>query len=460
MKEVTYNSSLLKDSWNANETVKPNNFNELSGAVKNVIANANDLAHNYLQQGKQYVAGDIVYSKNLNKGCYLVCTQGGATGDSEPQLINKNVGETVTDGAVTWTVRANISSVNGVVASKDGEVQVKSLLSTRITTVVDLNDFKKAGVYYCPESELAVQCLNMPINLYAFYLEIITMGSNFIKQVFTTYKPSKAIVYVRNYYVNEGGWGKWQEILLDNTKSLVSTEIPKNADLNNYKEAGMYHCKSSETAMTIVNSPVTKWAFYLDIEVMASNIMRQILISNLQSNPSIHIRTYYNGDWGGWKEVAYKNDISVIPVGIIMPFAGNGSIPDGWVICNGAAVSRSTYAALFSAIGTTYGTGNDSTTFNLPNLMNRFIEGSNTAGTVLAAGLPNITGHFSTALEWSQARFDGAFRRDNQAGNGPEGSAWSNSQLISFDASRSSAIYGASTTVQPPAMTAIYCIKY
>lgn len=105
MKEVTYNSSLLKDSWDSNETVKPNNFNELSGAVKNVIANANDLAHNYLQQGKQYVAGDIVYSKNLNKGCYLVCTQGGATGDSEPQLINKNVGETVTDGSVVWTVQ-------------------------------------------------------------------------------------------------------------------------------------------------------------------------------------------------------------------------------------------------------------------------------------------------------------------------------------------------------------------
>ena len=105
MKEVTYNSSLLKDSWNSNETVKPNNFNELSGAVKNVIANANDLAHNYLQQGKQYVAGDIVYSKNLNKGRYLVCTQGGATGDSEPQLINKNVGETVTDGSVVWTVQ-------------------------------------------------------------------------------------------------------------------------------------------------------------------------------------------------------------------------------------------------------------------------------------------------------------------------------------------------------------------
>ena len=142
MKEVTYNSSLLKDSWNSNETVKPNNFNELSGAVKNVIANANDLAHNYLQQGKQYVAGDIVYSKNLNKGCYLLCKQGGTTGDSEPQLINKNVGETVTDGTVVWTVqkvgnaqlnssntftalntfRANLAVSNGTTAGSGGRI--------------------------------------------------------------------------------------------------------------------------------------------------------------------------------------------------------------------------------------------------------------------------------------------------------------------------------------------------
>lgn len=166
-------------------------------------------------------------------------------------------------------------------------------------------------------------------------------------------------------------------------------------------------------------------------------------------------RTINGVAFDGTKDIIVDSN----PVGTIIAVAYTG-VPEGYMHCNGAAVSRSTYAALFSAIGTTYGTGNDSTTFNLPNLMNRFIEGSNTAGTVLAAGLPNITGHFSTALEWSQARFDGAFRRDNHDGSGPEGSEWSNSQLISFDASRSSAIYGASTTVQPPAMTVIYCIKY
>lgn len=147
------------------------------------------------------------------------------------------------------------------------------------------------------------------------------------------------------------------------------------------------------------------------------------------------------------------------PVGTIIAVAYTG-VPEGYMHCNGAAVNRTTYVNLFNKIGTTYGAGDGSTTFNLPNTVARFLEGGISAGTYYEAGLPNITGHFSTAMEWSQARYDGAFRRDNQNGSGPEGSAFSNSQLISFDASRSSAIYGASTTVQPPAMTAIYCIKY
>lgn len=61
------------------------------------------------------------------------------------------------------------------------------------------------------------------------------------------------------------------------------------------------------------------------------------------------------------------NNASLIPpVGGMMPWAGGASAPSGYLICDGAAVSRSTYAALFTAIGTTYGAGNGSTTFNLP----------------------------------------------------------------------------------------------
>lgn len=64
-----------------------------------------------------------------------------------------------------------------------------------------------------------------------------------------------------------------------------------------------------------------------------------------------------------------------VPTGAIMPFAGNGSVPSGFLLCDGSAVSRSAYSALFSALGITYGPGNGSTTFNVPDLRAMFIRG-------------------------------------------------------------------------------------
>ena len=55
------------------------------------------------------------------------------------------------------------------------------------------------------------------------------------------------------------------------------------------------------------------------------------------------------------------------PVGAIMPYGGS-TAPTGWLLCDGSAVSRTTYAALYAVIGTTYGSGDGNTTFNLPDL--------------------------------------------------------------------------------------------
>jgi microcystin-dependent protein len=60
----------------------------------------------------------------------------------------------------------------------------------------------------------------------------------------------------------------------------------------------------------------------------------------------------------------------VLPVGSVSMFAGS-SAPTGWLLCNGAAVSRTTFSALFAIIGTTYGAGNGSTTFNVPDMRGR-----------------------------------------------------------------------------------------
>lgn len=68
----------------------------------------------------------------------------------------------------------------------------------------------------------------------------------------------------------------------------------------------------------------------------------------------------------------------LVPAGVIAPYGGT-SAPSGWLACNGASVSRTTYAALFSAIGTAYGTASG-TTFRLPDLRGRFLRGTNTFG--------------------------------------------------------------------------------
>lgn len=65
---------------------------------------------------------------------------------------------------------------------------------------------------------------------------------------------------------------------------------------------------------------------------------------------------------------------SSMPSGSITAFAG-ASAPSGWLICNGAEVSRSTYSNLFAVVGTTYGAGDGSTTFKLPDLRGEFIRG-------------------------------------------------------------------------------------
>ena len=70
---------------------------------------------------------------------------------------------------------------------------------------------------------------------------------------------------------------------------------------------------------------------------------------------------------------------TILPAGIIQMYGGT-SAPTGWLACDGSAVNRTTYADLFTAISTTYGVGNGSTTFNLPNFTSKMPRG-NTAGT-------------------------------------------------------------------------------
>jgi microcystin-dependent protein len=82
---------------------------------------------------------------------------------------------------------------------------------------------------------------------------------------------------------------------------------------------------------------------------------------------------------------------SIIPVGSLMPYAGT-SAPTGWTLCFGQAVSRTTFADLFAVVGTTYGIGDGSTTFNLPDLRGRVVAGKDDMGGTSANRLTGLSG--------------------------------------------------------------------
>jgi microcystin-dependent protein len=90
------------------------------------------------------------------------------------------------------------------------------------------------------------------------------------------------------------------------------------------------------------------------------------------------------------------------PVGMISPYAGSTS-PTGWLLCNGAAVSRTTYASLFTVTSTTYGAGDGTTTFNVPDLRGRTAIGAGTGTGLTARTLGATTGVESVTLTAAQS---------------------------------------------------------
>ena len=186
----------------------------------------------------------------------------------------------------------------------------------------------------------------------------------------------------------------------------------------------------------------------------------------------------------GWGTLVNENfdkiDATSI-TGVIQMYAGS-SAPSGWLICNGQAVSRTTYAALFAVIGTTYGAGDGSTTFNVPNLVNKTVRGSNSLGktggadtvTLSTAQMPAHThgvGTLATASEGAHTHSTSgsvAYSSSSGGNNAPggRGLAWSTSLINSAGAhthtisgSTASVGSGSAVTITNPYVMLHYIIK-
>lgn len=159
---------------------------------------------------------------------------------------------------------------------------------------------------------------------------------------------------------------------------------------------------------------------------------------------------------------------AIVPIGTVVFYLGT-TIPDGYLLCNGASLSRTDFPELFEVLGTKCGSV-DSAHFTLPDTHHRFLEGTTTlseVGQYIAAGLPNILSSgrgFDDQFDISQYGFHdltGAmfisrtglrkYDRDMYESHTSGSLSWT------FDASRNSALYGASTTNQPAALQ-VYCL--
>ena len=154
---------------------------------------------------------------------------------------------------------------------------------------------------------------------------------------------------------------------------------------------------------------------------------------------------------------------ALMPAGEFILVAGT-TLPTRTVLCNGAALSRTTYSRLFAAIGTKYGSGDGSTTFNVPNLNGRVLQGvsdTSQVGTYKEASLPNIMGGFGVWGWTLNGNCSGAFSvslsgNDPDFGNSGAGTSYS---WASIDASKSDSIY-AGDSLQVPACLCLVAIRF
>ena len=158
--------------------------------------------------------------------------------------------------------------------------------------------------------------------------------------------------------------------------------------------------------------------------------------------------------------------LAAMPIGTVVHYMGD-TIPEGFLLCNGASLSRTEYPELFDVIGTKCGSA-DSAHFSIPDMHHRFLEGTTVLseiGKYISEGLPNI----SSELDSYTGEGSGSFRRGTGAtalsnkmtlGYEPGVATLDNSwRTAIFSAQRSNPTFGNSDTVQPSAVRALALIR-
>lgn len=175
---------------------------------------------------------------------------------------------------------------------------------------------------------------------------------------------------------------------------------------------------------------------------------------NSKTNKVLYLKHDGNITYDDKRLLNVDDLIGIIPSGAVMYFAGQ-TAPEGWLKANGAAVSRTTYATLFAAIGTTYGAGDGRSTFNLPDLRAEFLRGwddgrgidsGRAFGSAQSDAIRNIKGSLEAVYGSDRyalyTKADGAFTTDwddgsNETFKGSSNNYVNRKKRVVFDAGRS-----------------------
>ena len=207
--------------------------------------------------------------------------------------------------------------------------------------------------------------------------------------------------------------------------------------------------------------------YWMKIEILEGSDYREVSFAQLPSSP--------------YSEVAHNATLT-FPAGTIIPFAGPAEKkPDGWLLCDGSAVSRSNYSNLYNAIGVCWGIGDGATTFNLPDLRGMFLRGvsgdsgndqdadsrivlidnggntGNNVGSYQGDAIRNITGNYTAYPAFLQASPSGCFESGSSDRTVSQNQWTTGGTSISFNASN---VVPVGSDNRPKNVYVTYIIKY